>query len=507
MTTAARVERAEFAAGELLAKRATKSRVDLASYRGRIIPFALEVLKAKHLTDAQREHLEAAQDCKRIAAFGANGCGKTYDDAIIAFYAIYVERSLVVATSAKESQLRDQYMRDIARLFHSARTLDGELYTMQLRRPAFPDTGLFCTAASTTDNLRSFHAPRMLIQLQEAQGLPDFAFESAEMMAVGADDRVTLTGNSSQPRGMFHKRCESPAWTAVRFNAEEHPNVVTGTVIVPGAVTRESIAQRAADYGVDSAFYIASVLGLFPQEGAESLIKFEWIERAFRLHESGALADEAAAYCPPGSLDPDNPMSDRRIALGGHSPLIACDPARFGSDSNAVAIVRGPVVEKLIQWRGVDLAETVDRLIALRVQYWTNPYVAPPRFVADGAGLGAGVIDIARRKGVGIYEYIGSSAAGDSRRYLNRRAEDHMRLRSALQDGKIALPRDEQLAEELLALEYIITPKGAAQIIAKDDIKRKIGRSPDKLDAVVMGLSRTAWRSGYGPPVTLIVYT
>ena len=231
MTTAARVERAEAAAGALLAKHETTARaVDLGSYRGRILDFTRDVLGVTVLTDTQRAHLEALQRGTRIAAYGANGCGKTFDDAIFACYAIWVEQTLVVATSAKESQLRDQYMRDIARLFHRARTLDGELYQMQLRRPAFPDTGLFCMAAGSSDNLRSYHAPRIMVQLQEAQGLPDFAFEAAEMMAVGADDRVTLTGNSTTPGGAFHKRCEMPTWTAIRFNAEDHINVVTGTV-------------------------------------------------------------------------------------------------------------------------------------------------------------------------------------------------------------------------------------------------------------------------------------
>ena len=351
MTTVASVERMEEQWGALLAKRGAIGKVDYPkTYRGKIVDFAFKVLKVKHLTAAQRAHLEAVQHNTRVAAFGANGTGKTLGDSIVALYFIYVEHTLVVATSAKESQLKDQFMRDVGRLWHQARTLDGELYALQLRRPAFPETGLFCTAASTTDNLRSYHAPKMLIQLQEAQGLPDFAFQSAEMMAVGADDRVTLTGNSSTPYGEFHKRCLSPSWTAIKFNAEEHDNVVTGTIVVPGAVTRESIEQRASDYGRDSAFFIASVLGSFPLSGVDSLIRGDWIERAFQQHEQGTLADKAWSYVPRAATEHANPLSDMQAAKFGYSPLISVDPARLGHDATCCAIVRGCCGASPRQW-------------------------------------------------------------------------------------------------------------------------------------------------------------
>lgn len=497
MTTSARIERIEQAADALITRHdSTRAAVDLSTYKGRILDFVREVLRFTNLTAAQREHLEAVQNNSRVAAYGANGCGKTFDDALIAFYMIYVEHALVVATSAKESQLRDQYMRDVAKIFHRARTPDGaplagELFTMKLVRPAFPDTGLYCMAASTTDNLRAYHAPRMLVQLQEAQGLPDFAFEAAEMMAVGAHDRITLTGNCTTPHGTFHKRCESPSWVAVRFNSEDHPNVLTGTIVIPGGPTRESIAQRAADYGRDSAFFIASVQGIFPSEGLEGLIKFEWIERAFQRHEQGTLTDTAWTYCPPGAVDPERPRSSLQVMRTGYSPLLSVDPARYGADSTAVAIARGPVIERIVVWRNASTVESAERVLRLRAECWTNPDVAPPRIIIDANGIGAGVLDTVRARGASAMEYNGANKPIDRKRYLNRRAEDFLRLRWLLEHDKIALPRDEDLAEELLALEYTSTPSGLMQLIAKDDIKQRIGRSPDKADCVCQAFAVT----------------
>jgi len=65
----------------------------------------------------------------------------------------------------------------------------------------------------------------------------------------------------------------------------------------------------------------------------------------------------------------------------------------------------------------------------------------------------------------------------------------HWALRSLLENGLVAIPRDDALEEELLALEWQITPAGKIQILAKDTIRATLGRSPDRPDAVVIGLA------------------
>ncbi len=281
MTTPATIRLLEVEVGALVAAHAlAEGAVDFSMFRDDPIAFAAEVLGVRHLWSAQLEHLNAVAQHRRVVAYGANGCGKTLDDAIAALWWIYCHDGLVVATSAKEMQLADSFMRDVRRLFHQAPALPGELYAMALRRPDCPEAGLLCSAAGAADNLRSYHAPRVMVQLQEAQGLPEFAFQSAEMMAVGEVDRVLCSGNSSQPGGELHRRVKSAAWVSVRFDATAHPNVLTGTVVIAGGPTRESLAQRAADYGTDSGFYLASVTGVFPADSPESLVQRHWLDAA-----------------------------------------------------------------------------------------------------------------------------------------------------------------------------------------------------------------------------------
>ena len=81
--------------------------------------------------------------------------------------------------------------------------------------------------------------------------------------------------------------------------------------------------------------------------------------------------------------------------------------------------------------------------------------------------------------------------------FVNKRAEAHWRFREALnpdQDGgsAIALPPDPQVLADLTAPRWKLMTRGI-QIESKEDLKKpeRLGRSPDKGDAIVM-----AWSEG-----------
>jgi len=79
--------------------------------------------------------------------------------------------------------------------------------------------------------------------------------------------------------------------------------------------------------------------------------------------------------------------------------------------------------------------------------------------------------------------------------FLNKRAEAWWRLREALDPvngEKIALPPDKTLAADLATPIWHRTPAGLIKIEDKAEIRKRLGRSPDRGDAVVM-----AWANGW----------
>ena len=78
--------------------------------------------------------------------------------------------------------------------------------------------------------------------------------------------------------------------------------------------------------------------------------------------------------------------------------------------------------------------------------------------------------------------------ASDPKRFRNKRAEMFWDLREALEAGTVALPEDDELAADLSALRYEFTQDGRIQIESKDDCRKRLGRSPDRADALVLSL-------------------
>ena len=437
----------------------------LSRFVGDPVGFAREVLHVDRLSPTQVEHLELAVSERRVAAFGANGCGKTFDDAILALYLVYVERALVVATSAREGQLRDQFMRDVKLLFQQAPELDGELHTLALRRPAQAHAGIICVAAGETSRLRGFHAPLVVFLVEEAQGVADWVFDVAEMVAVGERDRVLLAGNCDMgPSGPFYRRCVT--WPSVRFDATQHPNVLEGRTVIPGGPTRESIAQRGADYGEDSPFYLTSVLGLWAESSDDVLTTRALVWAAWeRWRELQAM--------PRGGL-----------------PMLTLDPARKGPDSSvlAVAYEEGELVvlEELNVWNKLGAVDLASRVLGVMER------LSLPRshgVTVDEPGLGGGVCDVLEAMGVRVHEFNGGrppSARGQAH-FRNLRAESYWNIRVRLARGTIALPADDLLADELVATRWSTgVMDGRVEIENKDVLRLRLGRSPDRADALAM---------------------
>ena len=65
-------------------------------------------------------------------------------------------------------------------------------------------------------------------------------------------------------------------------------------------------------------------------------------------------------------------------------------------------------------------------------------------------------------------------------------AESFWNVRRRLERGTLALPVDEKLADELCSMRWSIGLDGKVQLESKDELRTRLGRSPDRADAVAM---------------------
>ena len=113
--------------------------------------------------------------------------------------------------------------------------------------------------------------------------------------------------------------------------------------------------------------------------------------------------------------------------------------------------------------------------------------------IVDVIGIGAGVVDRLREMKVAVVAFnasAGTELKDRSRElgYLNTRAAAWWRLREMLDPAfgpELALPPDDLLTGDLTAPHWKTISGGKIQIESKDEIRKRIGRSPDSGDAVM----------------------
>ncbi len=159
------------------------------------------------------------------------------------------------------------------------------------------------------------------------------------------------------------------------------------------------------------------------------------------------------------------------------------DVARFGDDTTVCYEVNGGAVRLLTTFAQSDTRQTAD---ALGLLYRTSP--EPLSIRVDDIGVGGGVVDNLVSAGLPVIGVGAAEKAIDSDKFFNRRAEMYWNLRTLVRDRKVSLPNDPDLVSELLATKYEIR-SGRILVIPKARIKKSLGRSPDKADALVLALA------------------
>lgn len=176
---------------------------------------------------------------------------------------------------------------------------------------------------------------------------------------------------------------------------------------------------------------------------------------------------------------PDAPLS-----------AVGVDAARGGDDAMVIAELYGDYVE-LKAYPG-EMVPTGQAGAGLVIKHLAGR--KSPVYV-DVIGIGASVYDFLKGNNIAAVgvNFSESSDKRDKSGLLamrNVRAAAYWGLREALDpitgDG-LALPPDSQLMSDLVAPTWKLTPHGV-QVESKDDIKKRLGRSPDRGDAVAIGL-------------------
>lgn len=480
------------------------ARATLTGVRNDPVAFAEEIL-GLHPWSKQREILESVRDNQRTAVRSCHGVGKTAAAAAVVlwFLAAFPQESIVVTTAPGWRQVRDLLWREIAKLYHRTNGFfDGTLTETRLDfGPSWYAVGM---STREPENFQGYHAQNLLFVVDEASGVRQPIFDAAEGFLTGDGARVLLIGNPTQVAGQFfdafHR--EQALWHTIHIGAHDSPNFTREKVPAPVArslVSKAWVEDKKVKWGEESGIYAVRVLGDFPDQSDYAVVSLGDVEDAQQREQE--LHDPGWDYA--------DLTDDQRAILDQSWPVvISCDPARFGSDETVVAVRQGNHVRIVDAYMGKATTHTVGAILRAARAHDPHPLYGKPVIVVDEIGIGGGIIDQLREQHdyrVIAYNASAAPAEANENEYPNARSELWFEFAHDWLPV-LDLDPDDQLAADLLGPEYVIDSKGRRVVEKKEETKKRLGRSPDRADAVMMAYCRAANMGGRvrlpaGPPV------
>lgn len=182
------------------------------------------------------------------------------------------------------------------------------------------------------------------------------------------------------------------------------------------------------------------------------------------------------------------------------TPLTAVgvDPSRGGQDKSAIAKRYDNWFDEVKSYPGV---VAKDGPIVAELTRQEVGDVEPLYINVDVNGIGSSVFDHLRPMYRAVHPFNGSEASSyrdksGKLKMRNKRAEMYWRMRDSLDPNggdDLALPPDTELLADLCSAKYEVSSAGV-KVEEKEEIKERIGRSPDIGEAVMMAnLNLNVW--------------
>jgi hypothetical protein len=443
---------------------------------------------------------KAVQNSTLIAIKGANGTGKTQTmGSIVAWFKSAFRPSTVITTAPSEDQVKRQIWDELRKQVETANK-NGACIDVSGMKPSECEWRMAAKdaargiATNHPERFKGDHNPHMLVVIDEAPGTADWVLEGAFQMCSAKHNIIVLVGNPVKPSGFFHEAFapKSP-WTKITLSALDHPNVTTGKEFIPGAVSKEAVErdiklhcvlldsgqerdQYDFEYPRNSGIwyrpdniFMCRVMGEFPRESEDTLIPMYQIEHA----------------------------KNNRIPIDTNIPVdIGVDVAYKGGDHTVIWARRGCCVIERLRWRGHDPEESSRKIAGLCKTYVQNG--CPVGTIAvDAIGMGAGIaarLDHMRDEGEIHCDRVLAvqvSEKGKNReQYSTIRAELAFALAERFKEQQIDLSRVTDRINEFEtdagAIEKGFDSRMKLTYSSKEDIRKKIGRSPDDFDAMCL---------------------
>ncbi len=466
--------------------------------------FCRDVLGVR-LDKEQQAIVESVQNNKMTAVASGTARGKDFVAACCALCFLYltprfengvmVENTKVAMTAPTDRQVKNIMTPEIRRLIRSAKirfpfSCPGRLVGNDIRTDyeEWFLTG-FKADDDNTEAWSGLHASNIMFVVTEATGISQTIYDAIEGNLQN-NSRLLLVFNPNVTIGYAANAMRSTRFNKFRLDSLNAENVVKKKVVIKGQVDYEWVKDKVetwcekiepSDYdegqgdfkwegGVyrpDDLFRV-KVRGMFPRVSEDVLIPYEWVE----------LANERWKVLHAQNFKPRK------------SARLGVDVAGMGRDSSVLCPRYGNYIPEFKVHQSGGKADHMLVAGMVRVYLYNSKARAFIDTIGEGAGVYSRLIELGcdnaisckfSESAANLHDLTGQYEFANMRAYLHWKMREWLNPKNNFQP---AVPPDDQFMEEVTSTKWKFQSNGKIIIESKDDIKEKIKRSPDKMDAV-----------------------
>lgn len=462
-------------------------------WRNDIYGFADYFFGITEFSDGQREIIDGFLKHRNISTRSGHKCGKTFVLALLALWAwCTFARANVVLFASTEYQVDNVDYGEIKRLYRSAedrgRPLGGTLHESARKGLRAVDPGgnerkLWGVVARSIEAAAGVSGPAVVLLGDEVSGQNDGFLTAISTSMAGASEfgRRFWISNPTKTSGKFYdsQTDKTGLWHKIHLSSLDTPNA-RGTGNIPGLADPEWLSE----------------------------MRIEWVEGSamWKIRVEGEFAHGQDGKAIPVNLVTEGQQAWHDAPDQGQLQ-IGLDPAGDGvlGDEAALAIRRGMRVRDVTGERGKTETELA-KWVVDTVHEERRPRDAKPRVAIDtGGGIGT-------RVAAKLQAHL--DASPDDFDLIELRSEQIMwgsddchTVRAGLWYGTRqfleaggGIPENAKLSRELNVPSLILVKgkdgKQRYDVTPKKEIKKEIGRSPDRADAV--NLATWGWQTDGG---------
>ena len=420
---------------------------------------------------------------RKISCVSGHGVGKSCVASwILIFHIVFRFPQKSIVTAPSHSQLHDALGAEVRGWVTKLPDFIQEqldVLTEQIRLKAAPSESFISFRVSrpeSSETIAGIHSDHTLIVCDESSGIPDAIFEAGASSMTAESSSVLLLGNPIRGTGFFYD-------THHKLKNDWETRVVSS--VDSKRVSKEFIEEIASRYGGrESNQFRVRCLGKFPLADDDAIIPRHLVESAV----------------------------GRDVEPVGGPVIMGVDVARFGSDSSAICLRQGNTIlgDGVKTRKGLNTMQVVG-WIRSEMEELKRKKLEIDSVNIDVIALGAGVVDRLVEEGIDVRGINVSEAPSIAGQHLNLRSELWEKCRLWFEGLDVVIPNDSTLIEELCGVRYSFSSTGKQKVESKDEIRRRLGSSPDAADALMLthagyaSRSKVPWSKALGREIKGIV--